>query len=651
MRVFIFAQALVAVLPMSGPAAVLPAAAREPVEGAIATHPVPAFRWEAAESPDLAALPSTVLQLAADAAFRTVVDADEIPAVIGWYVPDRPLPPGAYWWRIASRSPGGATGAWSAAAGFTIRDPDRSFRVAHGASFGEIRRILQEAATSTPARVVFDPGDYRLDPGGPVPFLDLHGARDLAIDGRGATVTLTRAAALVRIEQCERILVRGFVFDYDPPVCSACRVTATDATAGTVDAELLPGYAGPDSNPAFDRDRKGLLVSPGEEFAVKRDVPLVLAHDGVRRMDGGRYRFRFANRKAVLHFAPGDVYVLDPRWHNAGGGVTVQVTGGRDVVLYDVAIRGAANECLQASYADRAAFLHVRLERPPGRALSVNNGGNNHHNCRTGPWIEGCLFENTGDDICHVNGYVMGVESRPAADRFRIPLQQPHDRHGPAMALDLRAGDRLLFFDARAGRILAERRIVSARVDGPCVEVAVDSPPGDFRIGRLVPAPGTTAVVGNREAVQVYDASRMCNRFVFRRNVCRAGRRLGCLAKGVGGWIADNCFTDLGGGGIEFWNASFEGLGAENYVVRGNRIADCLRLPREDAGIWARAFPAGGTPIHRGLLIEGNEITGPGFPAIDISDAVGVIVRDNRVQAPGGAAPGAIRVRPADTAP
>ncbi len=107
------------------------------------------------------------------------------------------------------------------------------------------------------------------------------------------------------------------------------------------------------------------------------------------------------------------IYVLDPRWLIEGGGHGSFVGGGEDVVYLRVTIRSAANECLGSFYSDRHALLHVRLERPPGRTLSVNNGGHNHHNARTGPWVEGCLFENTGDDVCHINGYLMSVLQQP----------------------------------------------------------------------------------------------------------------------------------------------------------------------------------------------------------------------------------------------
>lgn len=270
-------------------------------------------------------------------------------------------------------------------------------------------QVIAEAAKQTPSVVKFAAGAYRLDPGELRYFIEMANVNDLEIDGGGATVVFTKPVTLIQLEHCNRVQVKNFTFDFDPPAYTAGRVLAVDAQAGTVDAEILPGHSLPDSLPAFLRDKKGMLVSEREGYAMKRDVPLLVVHDGCEPVEGRRYRFRFEKPAAVRVFAVGDIYVLDPRWLGEADGSGTEVNGGEDVVFFNLTIRSAANECLASFYANRHALLHVRLERSAGRALAVNNGGNNHHNARTGPWLEGCLFENCDDDVCHVNGYAIAV--------------------------------------------------------------------------------------------------------------------------------------------------------------------------------------------------------------------------------------------------
>ncbi len=617
-----------------------------PNEGAALTLGIPNFRWAGEWPAKPGNMSSYDIQIARDEAFRQVVDEDRIAAVIRWYVPDKELAPGDYWWRVAGVDAGGRRGAWSAAREFSVRPPERVLRVAAGANWAQVKETFAAAASNTPCRVVFERAEYRLDPGEDREFIAFAKADDLIIDGGGSGVTFTHPVSLVHLENCRRVMAKGFVFDFDPPAYTAGRVVAVDAKGGTIDAEVLAGHALPDAYPAFARDTKGMVVTEADGFAMKRGIPLVVEHKGVERVEGRRFRFRFERAKTASLFSAGDIYILDPRWYDAAGGHGAGVFGGEDIIFYDLTLRSAANECLGSFYSDRHAILRVRLERKAGRALSVNNGGNNHHNARTGPWIEGCLFENCGDDVCHVNVYAMAVAEQPAPNKLIINLHQPYDQFGKEANLDMRPGDRVQFFQRSTGSLVAEARVVSAVPQEKAIEVTVDRDVKGITAGRLMPAKGLGyAAQGNAEVTEVYNASRMCNGFVFRNNIARNGRRIGVLAKGDGGLVERNTFEGLGGGGVEFWNSPFEGLAAENYVVRGNRILGCGRLDREHAAIWATIFKSGGDRLQRNLLIEDNEIRDFPFPAMLLRDVADSIVRGNRII--GGARPARATKAPA----
>ncbi len=613
-------------------AALPPPAQIYPAAGAVLTQSIPHFEWQRSEVLNPEIVSDCEIQIATDEKGENVFDRDRLAGVIGWYVPDRELPPGNYTWRVAAVDAEGKPGTWSPTRKFVVRRPERVLEIPQGANFQAIRQVIAEAAKQTPAVVKFAPGDYRLDPGELRHFIELANVNDLEIDGGGATIIFTKPVALIQLENCSRVQVKNFTFDFDPPAYTAGRVLSVDTKAGTIEAEILPGHTLPDALPAFLREKKGMLVTESEGYAMKRGVPLVVAHDGCEPIEGRRYRFRFENAAAVRVFTVGDVYVLDPRWLGEAGGSGTVVNGGEDVVFFNLTIRSAANECLGSFYANRHAILHVRLERSAGRALSVNNGGNNHHNARTGPWIEGCLFENCGDDVCHVNGYAMSVVSQPDPDRLRINYAQLYDQFGSQAKLDFRIGDRIQFYNAGQGRLLAERRVVETLPEEKSLLVRFDSPVTGITLGKLgISKKANYAAMDDVSVTQVFNASRMCNQFVFRHNIARNSRRVGVLAKGDGGLIEGNTFENLGGGGVEFWNAPFEGLAAENYVVRDNRILNCGRIARKHAGIWATMFKTGGDKLHRNLLFERNEITGFPGSAILLSDVENVVLRENRI--------------------
>lgn len=237
----------------------------------------------------------------------------------------------------------------------------------------------------------------------------------------------------------------------------------------------------------------------------------------------------------------------------------------------------------------------------------------------------------------------MGVEGKLAPDHVRLPLRNPYDAVGSSVALDIQPGDDLQFFNRAEGRLISERKVLSVSKLEKSLDVTLDGAVGDIVTGRPgVKRAGLKKIPADDTVTQVFDASRTCNQFVFRNNTVRNGRRIGVLAKGRGGLIENNTFEGLGGGAVEFWNAPFEGLGATDFVVRGNRIRDCGQLAREHAAIWATIFKSGSDKLHHNLLITGNEITGFPNPAILLHDVQNAVVRDNHIVC----APGIHRLDP-----
>jgi hypothetical protein len=597
-----------------------------PADGAVLALGVPHLEWEAEAAPTPNAMGDFDIQIAADAGFAQIVDADRIAAVICRYVPDKELAPGSYWWRVASVDPIGRRGAWSAARRFAVGPPQRVFAIKACATFAEINAVLAEASARTPALVWFEKGDYRLDPADAVAFLSFTNASDLVVDGGGGTFTFTGFLKFVRLEHCNRVLLKNFTFDFDPLPYTAGRVLAVDAKAGTFDVEIAPGHPLPESNPYFEKDKKGMLVDPSGP-RMKQGASLVFEHAGWEKLDGRHYRFKPANPRQLRELTPGDVYVLDPR---IATGFDVDACD--EVVFLNLTAHAIANEGFNSHYGNRLSILHCGIRLKPGRFLAANNGGHNHHNARVGPWIEGCTWENTADDICHVNCLVMGVAERLAPDRVRLPLRNPYDAVGPGVALDIRPGDVLQFFNREGGRLISERKVVSTSTLEKALDVTLDGDVGDIVCGRPgVKRVGLKKVPSDASATQVFNASRTCNQFVFRNNTVRNGRRIGVLAKGRCGLIEGNTFEGLGGGAVEFWNAPFEGLGASDYVVRGNRILGCGRLAREHAAVWATIFKSGADRLHSGLLIADNEIVGFPSPAILLRDVEGACLFNNRI--------------------
>jgi len=325
---------------------------------------------------------------------------------------------------------------------------------------------------------------------------------------------------------------------------------------------------------------------------------------------------------ATIHsVGVGDVLALDPRQS-----VGFDVQRCLEVILRDVAVLACSNECFTSAYSSKLAILGGGIVLTNGRLLAANNGGHNHHSSRLGVWIDGGTWQNAGDDTCHVSGLVM---SAIAVDGLSVTLHHSSPDVTAAAAngdMDLQVGDTLELYDFSSGTILATTKIVNVStpsLDGSVVQL-------DKPLAHLI----TLGVIGspfNASVTQFFNRDRGANQFVFRNNTVENGRRVGVLAKGVGGLIEDNVFRGLGGGGVELWNCPYEGLCAEDYTIRRNTIHDVCQLDRDAAPVWSMALSSSKSYCHHNLSITDNHIeSGPGTEVL-LTDVEGGLVQGNTV--------------------
>jgi len=99
-----------------------------------------------------------------------------------------------------------------------------------------------------------------------------------------------------------------------------------------------------------------------------------------------------------------------------------------------------------------------------------------------------------GDDICHVNCLVMGIQEKLGPNRVRLPLNNPYDRVGASVALDIQPGDELQFYNRAEGRLISERKVVTVSIQGKALDVTLDGDVGDVVPGR----PGVKRIRGGK---------------------------------------------------------------------------------------------------------------------------------------------------------
>jgi hypothetical protein len=592
-----------------------------------AVSPHPNLTWQAEPEVD-----RYHVAIASDPDFSELVDRDVIDQVAR-YVPEQALAAGDYFWKVEDSAGVVQQGVLS------VDVPEHVIEIPLGSGMAEIRAALGQALEQSSTLIRFEPGHYDLHPEFEGTVFDIEQTENLIIDGQGATFDIHAIARLARVRFSKHITLRNFTVDYAVPTHTAARVD-TIAPDGTMELTLWPGCVPPESVPRFMEEKRGLFSDPTYSRMAKNVPLLVYMKAAWEPLGENRYRLQAQKVSDLRNVKPGMVYVCAPRYKPQG----IEIFNTEDVSLVDVTTYYLPGIGVVTNFGDDLKLIRLQILRREDRLIGLQNGGTNIHGARVGPWVEGCRFENTGDDNNHISSLVLTPLAQPKPSVVVIGKNQP-GTHVLSADMDIREGDRLAFFQRLKGALLAEATVLCATVGAKSTTIVLD---------RDIPALTLGARGQNfprLEVTQVYNLSRACGNFVFRNNSFVRGRRIGILLKSGPGLVENNEFRELGGGGIEIWNAPFEGLNAHDVLIQNNRFIGngvAWRNRAPSPAIWSAIF--GGKqpqPLHRAIHILNNEFIDCVGPAMHMADVDGLIIQGNRITNPGGQGVRAEQTRPA----
>jgi parallel beta-helix repeat protein len=574
--------------------------------GAGSVSPHPNIIWTAKKAFD-----SYNVEIATDTDFKNVVDRDTIDN-IARYVPEKPLAPGTYYWKAGEQH-----------GSFEVEAPNQEILIPSGSGMTEIRAALAAAKTNASTCIRFEPGEYQLHPGFEGTVFEIIGITNLVVDGGGAKLVIHDIARLAEVRFSKHITFRNFTVDYDVPLYTAAKVESV-AADGAMELSLWPGCIPPESMERFMEEKRGLFYDPEYPRMAENVFLLVYMKDAWEPLGGGRYRLRAVKPKEVQPVKPGMVYICAPRYKPQG----IELYNSDDITFADVTTYYLPGIGVVTAFVEDLKLIRFKILRRQDRLLGAQNGGTNIHNARIGPWIEGCRFENTGDDNNHISSLIITPVQQPQADVVVVSSQQPGTRGLPP-DMDILPGDTLAFFNQPAGTLLAEATVLSAVITGRQTRVVLDRniPEIICGSGRDNPELKTT---------QVYNLSRSCGNFAFRNNEFVRGRRTGILVKSGPGLIENNRFEELGGGGVEIFNAPFEGLYGHDILIQSNlfrRGGLVYKNSGPAPAVWVEIFHGEPSQIlHRNIRIVGNRIVDCSGNGIEVSDSTGVRIENNQFE-------------------
>lgn len=511
-----------------------------PAPGAVIFAPHPQFRWQ--READVKIDEAHRIQIARDELFADLACDDRL-EVVSRFVPIRPLVPGKYWWRVRR-----GEGDWSAASPFEVREPEMKFRIRSGS---DVSAVLREAASHTPARVDFEPGEYRF---ADLPMVKLEKVRDLIMDGHGAKLVLS--GTLLSLTDCQRITIQNFVVASGRPGHTLVRIVRK-GDAGLV-AKPEPGY---DPDVAHFFEMKGT----GGSFLGCMDPH----HHGKYLPGAG------ISARTVKVASDQDAFVFSP----------VKPADLDLIPVGAVAVVTAYRwQWIQMNRTDECTFSHVTVSDLPGAFCGGSNNSaksylacnvrrrapedycGGHAACgsgRVGEWVEGCEFECLPDDGPAEQSFRQSIKGADGPDAILLPKSQA--------ASALRAGDRITVVNPKTRRGAAANVLMVNQAAG-AVRVQFDR-----TLAELAPAIGT-----DWSSMFLYCDAPSNEDFVYRRNRHVGGRGHGVKFNGTRAWIADNHFENISGNAVLAGYASeVSGHGARDVVISGNTVVRCGWTPIE----------------------------------------------------------------------
>ncbi len=525
-----------------------------------------------------------------------------------------------------------------------------------------INAALKEAAVKGGAAVIFEKGVYRVKAVGDgkgQSVLTLKGAKNVIIEGNGATLVCeTPLAGVLQLYECENVIVRNFTIDYDPLPFSVGKViSAFYGKSSGVIVETLKGY--PDMHEKFFADAPacwGYVLDPknkgrpasgldnamrvqkiekiseadlAREFRERgmssrgsAETPLGRGFEVGERGAAGLSRIFFREGVNVYVFKPGMLFTLNARAITA----VVDQVFTKNTTMQNIEIYAGNSGNFTSAWGDANNFINCRIVIKEGRLRSSNADGFHIQNSLTGPWIEGCRVEGTGDDA--VNIYSTPDVVFEIADPKTFSLSRGAGRGDKIKEYSYRVGDEVVFYIGDTGEILGAGKVAEVDLEGSRIilESGLEST-GKFPVG-----------LDKLFYTSVYNMSRS-NAAVIRKNEFKNFRGNGVFLKARNVLIEENLIDGASTSGIIMCDIpGSEGLFCESVTVRNNRFVDAgydsvaQWQPDMASVIIKRAQRelADDVFAHKNIVIENNTFEGWRRHAILIKYAQGVTVGGNK---------------------
>jgi hypothetical protein len=470
---------------------------------------------------------------------------------------------------------------------------------------------------------------------------------DIGIDGGGCTLVQTAWQSVFEIRDCRNVVISNLALDYDPVPFTQGTVTALDATGKTIDVNVDKGYpcdAGFAARLArggfqvMDRDAESFAI--GGRYAM-HPVAAQALPDGILRVEmawsanelgPGQKRLAIGDVVTLLAFGPVAVVVRQSE------GVSFSQCSLHAAPRFGMVFLGGGG----GTVLDRVQLVPgpppVGADRP--RLCCTNADGTHFNSVVRGPTITDCVYRLTADDPVNVHGFYCYVVDRVGPRTFLL---------SPRNDLGLEAGDTIDVFDretcaGKGGAVVLDKKVRPSTGLQQAIE-QVWTRRSPTTVKQLVYEVTLDRDLDLSVGDAVSSRTRTGAGIVVRGSSFHGGGRV--MVKAPNARIENNSFSRTNaaaihvGSDIGYWS---ESRFAENVTIRSNTFRGCGMAANHffaDSEVFATIYVGCTHPLNaagllrtydnRNILIEGNRIEDSYAAGLEITNADGVLVRDNTI--------------------
>jgi hypothetical protein len=483
-------------------------------------------------------------------------------------------------------------------------------------------RAIKEAISGGHAAVIFPRGVYNFVP--PPPASGGHwvikGAKDLIIDGQGSTLNFASPiVAGVTIGSSQRIIFKDFNIDWpNELMASVGAIASIDKPHHTMRLKIEPQYK-------VNANTRIVALTPWDAKSDPKNPHFSLTNF---------YREQYTNNKGTVYLGNstfelpywngyievGDVVLVrhwgwDP-WKNA-----IQTGASYNIDFENVNIYASPFLGFLLSAGGGYRLSHCSVTRLNAERLISSAADTVHIADNTGDIIiEDSTFGYQGDDGINIHGAV-GPFEREADNSLHWTAGGESSYAPYGWITDT---DTIGFFNGTFDFLgTTSLKSLSNPKIGLTINLKDSAPQG---------------------ANQIADLSRVSARFVIKNNKFLFNRARGLLLQSSHGLVENNDFTGQTLHGIIVGAGWGEGPGVQNVVFRGNRFSNVGSFPPatlqpnsdvrygaiEVAVLQGAENVKALSPVHEGLIFDGNTFSDLQGPGLFISRANAVVVTNNQ---------------------